>query len=119
MSCDIRRIVIGCAAHQVMARRDVSENITHPLSPKSPSNGSASSRLHARDKMWINLLNWTWRDGSKGRAVNGLSGFAPMVYFHFFCGSTKFLSFLTGHHFVHYRHLYSFSIPSHALHRPR
>jgi hypothetical protein len=34
--------------------------------------------------MWISVLGWTWRDGSKGRAVNGLSGVAPMVYFHFF-----------------------------------
>lgn len=84
MSCGLRRIVNGCAAHQVVARRDVSEHRTHPPSPKSPSKGSARSRVHARAKMWISVLGWTWRDGSKGRAVNGLSGVAPMVYFYFF-----------------------------------
>lgn len=84
MSCGIRRIVNGCAAHQVVARRDVSEPGTHPPSPKSPSKGSARSRVHARAKMWISVLGWTWRDGSKGWAVNGLSGVVPMVYFHFF-----------------------------------
>ena len=84
MSCGIRRIVNGFAAHQVVARRDVSEPRTHPPSPKSPSKGSARSRVHARAKMWISVLGWTWPDGSKGRAVNGLSGVAPMVYFHFF-----------------------------------
>ncbi len=30
---------------------------------------------------------WTWQDGSKGRAVNGLSGVAPMVHFHFFAAA--------------------------------
>jgi hypothetical protein len=41
MSCGIRRIVNGCAAHQVVACRDVSEPRTHPPSPKFPSKGSA------------------------------------------------------------------------------
>jgi hypothetical protein len=57
MSCGIRWIVNGCAAHQVVARRDVSEPRTHPPSPKSPSKGSARSRVHARAKMWINVLD--------------------------------------------------------------
>jgi hypothetical protein len=84
MSCGIRRIVNGCAAHQVVAHRDVSEPGTHPPSSKSPAKGSARSRVHARAKLWISVLGWTWRDGSKGSTVNGLSGVASMVYFHFF-----------------------------------
>jgi len=67
MSCGIRRIVNGCAAHQVVARRDVSEHRTHPPSPKSPSKGSARSGVHARAKMWISVLGWTWRDSRKNK----------------------------------------------------
>jgi hypothetical protein len=81
------RIVNDCAAQQLVAPRDVSapELIRHRR--KSPSKGSARSRVHARAKMWIRVLRWTWRGGSKGGTVHGLSGVAPTVYFHFFAAT--------------------------------
>jgi hypothetical protein len=67
------------------------------------------------------VLGWTWRGGSKGRAVHGLSGVVPMVYFHFFAaapssqlswlGATLFITglfvlfrFRPGPHIAHASH---------------
>ena len=70
MSCGIRRIVNGCAAHQVVARRDVSEPRTHP-----PYTGHDISRVmpHLAGMLYV----FGWEPDMRGLAmVPGLAHFA-------------------------------------------
>ena len=80
-SWGIRRIINGCAAQQLVARRDASapELIRHRrnLRPKALCVQERMPEPRCGSGRW----------GGHGGAVHGLSGVVPMVYFHFFAAA--------------------------------